>query len=87
MFSLVTDAGQVARAWAQSQLEQGSNNNSYVFGNVGGSTQQGLNQSMAELIRQAGAIPPILKKNQGERVYISLRRDLDFGGVYGLERR
>jgi|SRR5579883_374882 len=87
MFSLVADAGQVARAWAQSQLQQGSNNNSYVFGNVGGSTQQGLNQSMAELIRQAGAIPPVLKKNQGERVYISLRRDLDFSGVYGLERR
>jgi len=87
MFSLITDAGQIARAWAQSQLQQGSNNNSYVFGNVGGSTQQGLNQSMGELIRQAGAIPPILKKNQGERVYIALRRDLDFSDVYGLERR
>ncbi len=87
MFSLITDTSQIARAWAQSQLQQGSNNNSYVFGNVGGSTQQGLNQSMSELIRQAGAIPPILKKNQAERVYIALRRDLDFSDVYGLERR
>lgn len=87
MFSLVTDAGQVARSWAQSQLQQGNGSNTYVFGNVGGNTQQGLNQNMAELIRQAGAIPPVLKKNQGERVYISLRRDLDFSGVYGLERR
>ncbi len=87
MFSLLSDAGAVARAWAQSQLSQSNPNNAYVYSNVGGTTQQSAQQVGAATLRQTLSIPPVLKKNQGERVNVFVRNDLDFSGVYSVERR
>jgi type IV secretion system protein VirB10 len=41
----------------------------------------------AKALENSINIPPTLYKNQGERVAIFVARDLDFRGVYGLERQ
>jgi type IV secretion system protein VirB10 len=42
---------------------------------------------VGDSLRGSTTIPPVLMKNQGERVSVLLSRDLDFSDVYGLERR
>ncbi|SKA40420.1 type IV secretion system protein VirB10 [Enhydrobacter aerosaccus] len=87
MFSLLSDAGSIARAWAQSQFQQQGGNSTYIYGNMGSTTQQMANQVGMETLRQTLSIKPVLKKNQGERVDIFVRNDLDFSGVYSVSAR
>lgn len=53
--------------------------------NVGNTANAGK-EVIARSMEPTIAIPPVLVKNQGERVGIFVARDLDFRGVYGLER-
>jgi len=53
--------------------------------NVSGTTNAGKDV-IAKSMEPTINIPPILYKNQGERVAIFVARDLDFRSVYGLER-
>lgn len=50
-------------------------------------TADGAEDMAAEALRNSINIPPTLYKNQGERVKIFVARDLDFSGVYALERK
>ncbi len=52
------------------------------IGNTAHAGKEVIARSMEPTIN----IPPVLVKNQGERVGIFVARDLDFRGVYGLER-
>jgi type IV secretion system protein VirB10 len=88
MFSLLSDAGAIGRSLAVNALGNGSsNNNTYVYSNLGSSTQNNAQTVGQETLRQTLSIPPVLKKNQGERVNILVRNDLDFADVYSVERR
>lgn len=51
------------------------------------STSDTATEMAATALENSINIPPTLYKNQGERVSIFVARDLDFRGVYGLERR
>jgi type IV secretion system protein VirB10 len=87
MFSLLSDAGATGRALAQNALTNNGGSNTYVYGNIGASTQGAAQQVGAETLRQTLAIPYVLRKNQGELVNIMVRNDLDFSDVYAVERR
>jgi len=50
-------------------------------------TQSAGNQMGQEIIRQSALVPPVLRKNQGDRVSILVSRDLDFSSVYSLALR
>jgi type IV secretion system protein VirB10 len=49
-------------------------------------TSEGAEDMATEALRNTINIPPTLYKNQGERLQIFVARDLDFSGVYNLER-
>lgn len=63
---------------------QGSSSDSdrITFDNTSDSAQDMAAEALSNTIN----IPPTLYKNQGERVQIFVARDLDFSGVYSLER-
>ena len=89
MFSVLSDIGSIAQALAVDALtrNQGGGNNAISFGSAGQNTQNAANQVGQESVRQTLSIAPVLKKNQGERISISVVNDLDFSDVYRLERR
>ena len=58
-------------------------NNQVSFSNTSDAAQE----MAAKALENSINIPPTLYKNQGERVAIFVARDLDFRGVYGLERQ
>lgn len=47
-------------------------------------TQSAGNQMGAEIVRQGAIVPPVLRKNQGDKVSILVSRDLDFSSIYAL---
>jgi len=52
---------------------------------IGGTTSAGKDV-VAKSMEPTINIPPVLYKNQGDRLAILVARDLDFRSVYGLER-
>jgi type IV secretion system protein VirB10 len=78
LLSLIGDASDAAAARAAGPT-RGTNIN------VGNTTSAGK-EVVARSMEPTIDIPPSLVKNQGERVGIFVARDLDFRGVYGLER-
>lgn len=48
-------------------------------------TQSSGNSLATEIVRNSIGIPPTLQKNQGDRISISVARDLDFSSVYELK--
>lgn len=58
-------------------------NNQVSFSNTSDAAQEMASKALENSIN----IPPTLYKHQGERVAIFVARDLDFRGVYGLERQ
>lgn len=78
LLSVIEDGVDAAAARAAG-ASQGTSIN---VGNTANSGKEVIARSMEPTIN----IPPLLVKNQGERVGIFVARDLDFRGVYGLER-
>jgi type IV secretion system protein VirB10 len=78
LLSVIEDGVDAAAARAAG-TSQGTSIN---VGNTANSGKDAIARSMEPTIN----IPPMLVKNQGERVGIFVARDLDFRGVYGLER-
>jgi type IV secretion system protein VirB10 len=78
LLSLIGDASDAAAARAAGPA-RGTNIN---VGNTTSAGKEVVARSMEPTIN----IPPTLVKNQGDRVGIFVARDLDFRGVYGLER-
>ncbi|MBS0546130.1 MAG: TrbI/VirB10 family protein [Proteobacteria bacterium] len=88
MFSLLQDAGAFARAYATYLATNGgSNSNGAVNPSVIGiNTQSASEQTVGSTLRNSANIAPVLKKNQGERVDIFVRNDLEFSQVYALQK-
>ncbi|ODT20863.1 MAG: hypothetical protein ABS35_18940 [Kaistia sp. SCN 65-12] len=86
MFSLIQDAMAIGRSVVSNVTQpQGGTNNTYQ---TYGYNTQAAGQQLAQTALQSSInIPPVLKKNQGERVSIFLRNDLDFSQVYRLSTR
>jgi type IV secretion system protein VirB10 len=78
LLSVIEDGVDAAAARAAG-ASQGTSIN---VGNTANSGKEVIARSMEPTIN----IPPLLVKNQGERIGILVARDLDFRGVYGLER-
>lgn len=88
MFSVLQDVGSIAQALAVDALTRNQGgNNAISFGSMGQNTQNAAGQVGQEQVRQTLSIAPVMKKNQGERISISVVNDLDFSDVYSLERR
>ena len=73
MFTLVQDAFD----FATSKVTENNGGVSYTT-----NTQDGTKELIQEAMKQAGNIPPTLKKNHGERISIFVARDIDFADVY-----
>jgi len=71
---------QDAFAYAIAKTSSGSTSTSLIQ-----NTQSSGNSLATEIVRNAIGIPPTLQKNQGERISISVARDLDFSNVYELK--
>jgi type IV secretion system protein VirB10 len=69
LFSLVEDAATVG---------------SQAVGNNGSNTTRVPSDAAATILQQNGEIKPVLRKNQGEDVGITVAQDFDFSTVYGL---
>jgi type IV secretion system protein VirB10 len=69
LFSLVEDAATVG---------------SQAVGNSGSNTTRVPSDAAATILQQNGEIKPVLRKNQGEDVGITVAQDFDFSTVYGL---
>ena len=67
---------------AVARAARASQGTSIIVGNTANTGKEVIARSMEPTIN----IPPVLVKNQGERVGIFVARDLDFRSVYGLER-
>ena len=87
MFSLIQDVGAAARQLAISAATNngGSNNTTVNAGSFGSGTQSAGTQVVGDTLRNSANIAPVLRKNQGERITILLRNDLDFSKVYKLQ--
>jgi type IV secretion system protein VirB10 len=85
MFSLLQDAGAAARNYVSSLATNGTYNQGVSPSQVGINTQGATEQVVSTTVRNSVNIPPVLKKNQGERVSIFVRNDLDFSKVYQLQ--
>lgn len=72
LFSLVEDAATVG---------------SQAVGNQGANTTRVPSDAASTIIQQNADIKPVLRKNQGEDVGITVAQDFDFSGVYGLTLR
>ena len=79
MISTIDDFG----TWISNQASRNSNNNQITFDSTSDATQDMASTALENTIN----IPPTLYKNHGERVQIFVARDLDFSGVYSLERK
>lgn len=88
MFSLLQDAGAFARAYATYLATNGGSNSNGAANPsvIGVNTQSASEQTVGSTLRNSANIAPVLKKNQGERVDIFVRNDLEFSLVYALER-
>jgi len=69
LFSLVEDAATVGAEAA---------------GNSGSNTTRVPSDAASTILQQNGQIKPVLRKNQGEDVGITVAQDFDFSAVYGL---
>jgi type IV secretion system protein VirB10 len=69
LFSLVEDAATVG---------------SQAVGNNGSNTTRVPSDAASTVLQQNGEIKPVLRKNQGEDVGITVAQDFDFSTVYGL---
>lgn len=78
MLSMIGDIGDFISDKASRQ----DNGDRITFDN----TSEGAQELATEALRNSINIPPTLYKNQGERLQIFVARDLDFSGVYNLER-
>jgi type IV secretion system protein VirB10 len=78
LLSVIQDGADAAAARAAGP----GANNTITFSNQATAAKEVVAKSMEPTLN----IPPTLYKNQGERVGIFVARDLDFRGVYGLER-
>lgn len=73
-------------------IQQGASvlqNRSSGGGNIINQTNPAIQDSQSlvmEMVKPAADLPATLKKHRGERVSIYLARDLDFRGVYSLEK-
>jgi type IV secretion system protein VirB10 len=85
MFSLLQDAGAAARNYVSSLATNGTSNQGVNPGQIGINTQGATEQVVSTTVRNSANVPPVLKKNQGERVSIFVRNDLDFSKVYQLQ--
>ncbi len=72
LFSLVEDAATVG---------------SQAVGNQGANTTRVPSDAASTIIQQNADIKPVLRKNQGEDVGITVAQDFDFSDVYGLTLR
>jgi type IV secretion system protein VirB10 len=86
MFSLIQDAMAIGRT-VVNNVTAPSNSNSASYQTYGYNTQATGEQMAATALRNSMNIPPVLKKNQGERVSIFVRNDLDFSNVFRLDTR
>lgn len=77
MLSLIGDVGDFL-----SDKASGGNQDRITFDNTSDASQDMASTALENTIN----IPPTLYKNQGERLQIFVARDLDFRGVYSLER-
>lgn len=77
MLSMIGDVGD----FLSDKASQG-NEDRITFENTSESSQDMASTALENTIN----IPPTLYKNQGERLQIFVARDLDFSGVYNLER-
>jgi hypothetical protein len=78
LFSMIQDANVVGRAYVTNQVTGGNAGAVYY----GANTQSAMENVAGTTLRSSINAPPVLKKNQGERVTIFVRNDLDFSGVY-----
>ena len=69
LFSLVEDAATVGAE---------------AVGNNGSNTTRVPSDAASTVLQQNGDIKPVLRKNQGEDVGITVAQDFDFSAVYGL---
>jgi type IV secretion system protein VirB10 len=72
LFSLVEDAATVG---------------SEAVGNGASNTTRVPSDAASTILQQNGQIRPVLRKNQGENVGITVAQDFDFSTVYGLSLR
>ncbi|WP_323011497.1 type IV secretion system protein VirB10 [Castellaniella sp.] len=77
LFSLVGDFG----AWA---AEQGSRSRGDGTSIQLNNTREGTTEVISKVLENSMTIPPTLFKNQGERIGVTVARDLDFSSVYKL---
>ncbi|HCF7509237.1 TPA: type IV secretion system protein VirB10, partial [Pseudomonas aeruginosa] len=77
MLSMIGDVGD----FLSNKASQGDSDR-ITFDNTSDSSQDMAATALENTIN----IPPTLYKNQGERLQIFVARDLDFSGVYNLER-
>ena len=69
LFSLVEDAATVGAE---------------AVGNSASNTTRVPSDAASTILQQNGQIKPVLRKNQGEDVGITVAQDFDFSTVYGL---
>nr|AGH89042.1 TrwE: conjugal transfer protein [uncultured bacterium] len=78
MLSMIGDIGN----FLSNKASQGNADNQITFRETSDAGQDMASIALENSIN----IPPTLYKNQGERLQIFVARDLDFSGVYSLER-
>lgn len=78
MLSMIGDIGN----FLSNKASQGNTDNQITFRETSDAGQDMASIALENSIN----IPPTLYKNQGERLQIFVARDLDFSGVYSLER-